>query len=119
MISIEMFAKAIEKKIGVSSDESLRLAEYFMNFFGFDGYCYDHMFIPEERSILYLFQEYNLVKTKHFETRLFNSKLWRYSVWYLRTDEIKAILKYESEEDERNDIYLSLSDDVWKRSENN
>ena len=113
IITIEDLAKALEKKIGLSSEEAEFYANYFMNFFGFDGYFPDSLLMRDERSMLYFFQENEIVDHRVEEYYLRNGRKWRISYWYLREDEIKRILE-EKEEDSLAKLYDPLPDDIWQ-----
>jgi len=122
IITIDEFKAALQNKLGkkgISPEHIDKLAEYIMNFFGFNDYVEDNKLKTKDRDVFYMLEEEGFLTTSREEVTLQKGKVWRIHYWILKK---KQILKYaeESETEEKVDefaIYGDLEDDVWHRHE--
>ena len=112
--------RAIQKRIGMQEENAKKMAEYVLNFFGYDNEQLDNRLNPDDRTVFYILEENGILSTKEEENTLYDGRLWRSNYWILRHDKIKEILnektKAEIEQKVEEDVYSELSDDVWERS---
>jgi hypothetical protein len=116
------FKAALQNKLGkkgISPEHIQKLAEYIMNFFGFNDYVEDNKLKTKDRDVFYMLEEEGFLTTMREEVTLQKGKVWRIHYWKLKKNQI---LKYAKEEDveEKVDeyaVYGDLSDDIWHRHE--
>ena len=122
IITIDEFRAALQNKLGkrgISEEHIEKLAEYIMNFFGFNDYVEDNKLKTKDRDVFYMLEEEGFLTTSREEVTLQKGKVWRIHYWKLKK---KQILKYAEgeEEEEKEDeysVYEDLEDDVWHRHE--
>jgi len=123
MITIGILAKAIQNcvdKKGLEYDETMRMAEHVMNFFGFNERILDNILEPEDRDAFYTLEEYGLLVTEREETTLYYGREWRVHYWRLKRDRIMTLAKYGESEKQRMriedySVYDEIPEDVWRR----
>jgi hypothetical protein len=122
LITIDDFKAALQNKLGkkgISEEHIAKLAEYIMNFFGYDDYVEDNRLKTKDRDVFYMLEEEGFLTTMREEVTLQKGKVWRIHYWKLKK---KDILKFAQQEDveEKVDeyaVYSDLEDDVWHRHE--
>ncbi len=127
MITIGVLAKAIRNcvdKKGLEYDETVRMAEHVMNFFGFNERILDNILEPEDRDAFYTLEEYGLLVTEREETTLYDGREWRVHYWKLKKDVIMNLTNHgEPEKRKRRtedySFYDEIPEDIWKRESNN
>lgn len=122
IITIDDFKAALQFKLGkkgISPEHISKLAEYIMNFFGFNDYVEDNKLKTKDRDVFYMLEEEGFLTTMREEVTLQKGKVWRIHYWKLKKDQIlKFAHAVEPEEEEKEyDVYEELSDDVWHRHE--
>jgi len=123
MITIGVLAKAIQNcvdKKGLEYDETVKMAEHVMNFFGFNERILDNILEPEDRDAFYTLEEYGLLVTEREETTLYDGREWRVHYWRLKRDRIMTLSKYDISEKqgrriEDYSVYDEIPEDVWRR----
>jgi len=123
MITIGDLAKAIQNcvdKKGLEYDETVKMAEHVMNFFGFNERILDNILEPEDRDAFYTLEEYGLLVTEREETTLYDGREWRVHYWRLKRDRIMTLSKYDISEKqgrriEDYSVYDEIPEDVWRR----
>ncbi len=109
IVTYETLYKVLKKllsKRGLSDDDIKQLAEYIVNFFGYNDRIVDNVLTPADREVFYTLEEIGILKTYEEEITVSKSKLWRVHYWIYRMNNIKKILKEEEEEETSpEDIY--------------
>jgi len=111
----------LDKK-GMSRENINKLAEYLMNFFGYDDYVSDNKLHPKDRDVFYMLEEEGLLRTLRDEVTIQKGKVWRIHYWVLRKNDILKLAKLKpikapKESDYK--IYDDLSEDVWHKHHEN
>ena len=119
VVTLNDLQKALTYKLdkkGMSKENINKLAEYLMNFFGFDDYVSDNKLNAKDRDVFYMLEEEGLLHTLRDEVTIQKGKVWRIHYWVLRKEDILKLAKLEPIEDDDDDefkIYDDISDDVW------
>ena len=120
VITIEKLRKALEFKLdkkGMSKENIDKLAEYLLNFFGYDDYVSDNKLNAKDRDVFYMLEEEGLLKTLRDEVTIQKGKVWRIHYWVLKRHEILKLAKSKRVEEPKKDkyqIYDDLSEDIWQ-----
>ena len=110
-------ANTLGKK-GMSIENIKKLAEYLMNFFGFNDYIIDNILNSKDRDVFYMLEEEGLLKTEREEVNIKKGKNWRIHYWILNKEKIYQFanaVEPEEEEEEVYAVYDDLSDEIWQR----
>lgn len=130
IVTLDDLSKAIANRVGVDVEEARRDAGFVLDIFGFDDRVIDNVLDPEDRQLFYILEEEGMLATEREETTLYDGREWRTHYWQLKKE---IILKYASEknkpqlktilldkkqpipiiEDNSDDIYDQLEDDIW------
>ncbi|UCG70736.1 MAG: hypothetical protein JSV09_06960 [Thermoplasmata archaeon] len=104
-------------KKGMEKEEIKKLAEYVMNFFGFDDTISDNLLKAKDRDVFYTLQDVGILTTFQDQITIKKGKIWRIHYWVLKKGEILRLanLKEEKKTGEDYTIYNEISDDVWSR----
>ena len=119
VVTLEILQKALAFKLdkkGLSRDNINKLAEYLMNFFGFDDYVSDNKLNAKDRDVFYMLEEEGLLRTLRDEVTIQKGKIWRIHYWVLKKNEIFKLAKLKPVKEEKEDtykIYDDLSDEIW------
>jgi hypothetical protein len=119
VVTLDDLQKALAFKLdkkGMTRENINKLAEYLMNFFGFDDYVSDNKLNPKDRDVFYMLEEEGLLRTLRDEVTIQKGKVWRIHYWVLMKTEILRLAKLKPiEEVEENEykIYDDLSEDLW------
>ncbi|MEM5772024.1 MAG: DUF6015 family protein [Candidatus Aenigmatarchaeota archaeon] len=129
LITPEILGTAIYNALNTSGNfsdkkECYDIAQRIMNLFGFENEVLDNILENGERSIFYLLEEFEILKSKHLDTIIPYDlgKTWRINLWKLNPEKIKEYfnLNVNSNGKEKNsefeNIYNFLSEDAWKRN---
>jgi hypothetical protein len=122
MITIDDFRAALQNKLGkkgISEEHITKLAEYIMNFFGYDDYVEDNRLKTKDRDVFYMLEEEGFLTTMREEVTLQKGKVWRIHYWKLKKDQILKFANEEEPEVEVDEfsVYSDLDDDIWHRHE--
>lgn len=99
-----------------------QMAEFILDFFGFEEYVLDNALTPRDRDIFYILENVGLLKTVMEETTIHKGKTWRIHYWVLNRERISQLLsKAEcvgepTEENPEREVYEGLSDRAWTRN---
>jgi hypothetical protein len=121
VVTLENLQKALAFKLekkGMSKENIDKLAEYLMNFFGFDDYVSDNKLNPKDRDVFYMLEEEGLLRTLRDEVTIQKGKVWRIHYWVLMKKEILRLAKLkpvEEEKEEEYKIYDDLSEEIWQK----
>jgi hypothetical protein len=104
-------------KKGMDKEEIRKLAEYVMNFFGFDDTISDNLLKARDRDVFYTLQDVGILTTFQDQITIKKGKIWRIHYWVLKKNEILRLANLVEEEKTGDDytIYSEISDDVWSR----
>ena len=123
ILTREDLALAMKNSLGKKgmSDENIEnLAEYLLNFFGFNDYVIDNALNSKDRDVFYMLEEEGLLSTTRDEITIQKGKIWRIHYWVLRKDKILKLARETPPQEkvkEPDSVYASLSDDAWRRTE--
>lgn len=113
MITVEKLARAVEKKLGLQKEEAESIAGQVMAYFGFNNRIVDNIIERSDRKLFYMLQEAGFLNSSWETLTLHNGKNWRIYYWYFSEQKITECLAEQQEEEE--DIYETVPDDVWGR----
>ncbi len=125
ILTLDILKKALSFKLdkkGMSRENIEKLAEYLMNFFGYDDYVSDNKLNSKDRDVFYMLEEEGLLKTLRDEVTIQKGKVWRIHYWVLRKNEIMRLAKakrVEIDQEDKYKIYEDLSEDVWQTHHQN
>ena len=120
VVTLDDLEKALAFKLdkkGMSQDNIHKLAEYLLNFFGYDDYVSDNKLNPKDRDVFYMLEEEGLLRTLRDEVTIQKGKVWRIHYWVLIKKEILRLAKMKppvEEKEEEYKIYDEISDDLWQ-----
>ncbi|WP_455391966.1 DUF6015 family protein [[Eubacterium] cellulosolvens] len=120
VLTLEDLRKALAFKLyrkGMSKENIDKLAEYLMNFFGYDDYVSDNKLNAKDRDVFYMLEEEGLLKTLRDEVTIQKGKVWRIHYWVLKKNEIIKLAnakRVEKTEEDKYQIYDDLSEEVWQ-----
>ena len=103
---------------GISEPDTDKLADYLMNFFGFEDYIIDNVLDAEDRDVFYTLEEEGLLRTEREEIYLLKGKMWRIHYWILRKRDILALARGktaapEKAEENYASVYSQMGEEVW------
>ena len=106
-------------KKGMSQEECKKLAEYVMNFFGFEDMVSDNLLKARDRDVFYMLQDVGILSTFQDQITIKKGKIWRIHYWVLKKRDILelAIQEDEDEGEDKYNIYQEMSDDMWVHDE--
>lgn len=127
IITLNDLSKAILNRLGVNRKEAHRVAGFILDLFGYEERIIDNILDIEDRQLFYLLEEEGMLISGREETTLYNGREWLTHYWQLNKN---AILKYAKNGGKRsrsvsstkkqtmkmskeNNIYNSLSKDMW------
>ena len=104
-------------KKGMPEDEIKKLANYVMNFFGFDDTVSDNLLKAKDRDVFYTLQDVGILTTFQDQITIKKGKIWRIHYWVLKKNDIIKLANMEEKEDTGGEyaIYDEISNDVWNR----
>ncbi|QLH74044.1 MAG: hypothetical protein HPY73_00290 [Methanomassiliicoccales archaeon] len=121
VVSMEDVISALKNTLGrkgMTEEDIVKLAEYLMSFFGFEGEVIDNRLTSEDRDVFYMLEEEGFLTTTQEEVHLKKGKLWRIHYWILKKDQILRLAKRSKEEraesDDASAVYAQMGDDIWK-----
>ena len=105
-------------KKGMEKEEVKKLAEYVMNFFGFEDTISDNLLKAKDRDVFYTLQDVGILTTFQDQITIKKGKIWRIHYWVLKKRDIirLANLVDEVKSKEEYAIYDDISNDVWSRN---
>jgi hypothetical protein len=125
VISIEMVKTALGELFCNREETDQRwidqMAQFVMDFFGFEDRILDNKLTPRDRDIFYMLEGVDLLKTEMEEATIQKGKIWRIHYWVLNRDKISELVNKEGVVDETREeiseetIYDKLSDQFWYR----
>jgi hypothetical protein len=133
IITLNDLSKAILHRLGVNKQEARRIAGFILDIFGYEDRVIDNVLDLEDRQLFYILEEEGMMTSGREETILYNGREWLTHYWQLKRN---IILKYAKNGKKRikndefskstdmkfsnyNNIYDSLSKDVWNARKTN
>ena len=127
IITLNDLAKALVNRVGIKKEKAMRIAEFVLDLFGYDDRIIDNVLEPDDRQLFYILESEGMLTTGREVTMLNNGREWLTHYWQLNRN---TILKYAKNGGKRsrnvpsikrqtikiskgNDIYSSLSKDMW------
>jgi len=114
-------SKLFDQSVGADKEWVEQIAEFVMDFFGYEERILDNRLTPKDRDVFYMLEGLGLLKTEMEEATIQKGKIWRIHYWILNTEKIKDLVK-DSPELEKDDefmkegsVYDNLSDMVWSQ----
>lgn len=98
-----------------------QIAEFVMDFFGFEERILDNRLTPKDRDVFYMLEGMGLLKTEMEEATIQKGKIWRIHYWILNTEKIQELVSEEPDiekDDEylkEGSVYENLSDNLWNQ----
>jgi len=128
VVTLENMRQALRTVLGgkgISGPDTDKLADYLMNFFGFEDYIIDNVLDAEDRDVFYTLEEESILRTEREEIYLLKGKMWRIHYWILRKRDILSFARGKVEapqkiEETYTSIYNQVGAEVWasRSSEN-
>ena len=115
----EALRKVFLKEPGKDEDWIKQMAEFIMDFFGYEDIVLDNTLTPRDRDIFYILEGSGLLKTEMEETTIHKGKSWRIHYWILNKERIIDIASGKKNDgkdasgDSDRDLYEGLSENVW------
>jgi DNA-binding transcriptional regulator PaaX len=121
MVTLEMLRKAFRNSLGkrgMAAEEIDNLAEYVINFFGYNEYVIDNKLEPKDRDVFYMLEEEGILTTLRDEVTIQKGKVWRIHFWILNAKRIEELAKKKDEvkKPEEFKVYDNLAEDIWDRN---
>ncbi len=121
-ISLDILTKALMNSLGkkgMDATEVSKLAEYVLDFFGFDDAIIDNMLKAKDRDVFYMLEEEGFLSTFQDTIVIKKGKTWRIHYWVLKKDQIiklsQDVKEPEQEKVGKYDFYSDIPEDVWNR----
>ncbi len=117
IVTYEILYNVLKKLLGKKMEEEdiKQLAEYVINFFGYEDRIIDNILTPADRDVFYYLEELEIVKPMEEEITISKGKLWRIHYWVYRKDKIEEILKRKEEpekEESPEEFYKKLFEEI-------
>lgn len=127
IITLNDLSKAILNRLGVDRKEAQRVAGFILDLFGYEERIIDNILEIEDRQLFYLLEEEGILISGREETTLYNGREWLTHYWQLnrntilkyakngwkRSRSVSSTKKQIMEMSNENNIYNSLSKDMW------
>lgn len=125
VITLKMMTDAIERKLGIKSQQAKKMAIFIMDAFGYETRIIDNILSTNERQVFYMLEGEGLLCTSREQTRLYDGRAWMTHYWKLNTTAIKyyskqntpQIMKKRIEKKKiiknPSTIYNTLSEEKW------
>ncbi len=120
IVTYEILYKVLKKLLGhkLENKDIKDLAEYVINFFGYQDRIIDNMLTPADRDVFYYLEELEIVKPLEEEITISKGKLWRIHYWVYRKDKIEEFLNENLEEEKEEtpeDFYKKLFEEMEEK----
>ncbi|UCD14234.1 MAG: hypothetical protein JSW60_02140 [Thermoplasmatales archaeon] len=127
IITLNELSKAIIHRLGINKKEAQKIAGYILDIFGYEDRVIDNILDVEERQLFYILEEEGMLTSGREETTLYNGREWLTHYWQLNRNSILKFAKnggktignvgatrgVSIEASKENNIYSSLSKDMW------
>ena len=119
-VSKEVLARALKNTLGTKGlpDEAITgLAEYLLEFFGFNEVISDSMLNASDRDIFYMLEDEGILSTDMDEVPVKHGKRWQIHYWKLKVETILALAELEEEEEKQDESSIYDNEELWEREE--
>ena len=115
MITMDLMRQALVNTFNgrMSEMEAANLAEFVMNFFGYNDRILDNYLESGDRNIFYMLEDEGLLHATQQEISIKVGQRWRLNFWVLKTQEIRERATCPCVKEE-SFTFQSLYEDVWK-----
>ncbi|NLT36658.1 MAG: hypothetical protein GXX95_00660 [Methanomassiliicoccus sp.] len=121
-LTLEELALAIKRTIDehdMPNEVAQELAHRILNFFGHGERVVDNMLEPVDRDAFYMLEDAGILTTEMEQITLYDGREWRIHYWLFRKERIRELIENKAAADEDTDkesVYDSLTEDVWKHT---
>ena len=119
-VTRDVLVRALKNTLGMKGlpDEAINgLAEYLLEFFGFNEVISDAILNASDRDIFYMLEDEGILSTEMDEVPVKHGKRWQIHYWRLRVDTILALAEIEEEEEEESEENIYDDDSLWERGD--
>ena len=125
LITVEVLKEALRnvfhEKEPVEDEWIESIAQFIMDFFGYETRILDNDLTSKDRDIFYMLEGLGVLKTEMEEATIQKGKVWRIHYWILNNQRIVELSQDKGTKcyDEKceDDLYNSLSEKIWSRKE--
>lgn len=124
LVTIENLKTALSKVLGnrggVDADWIDQVAQFIMDFFGYEDRILDNRLTPKDRDVFYMLEGLDLLKTEMEEATIQKGKIWRIHYWILNREKIKTLVEENKDNNVDEDflkegtVYDNISDSMWE-----
>lgn len=113
-------SRSLGNRGGVDAEWIDQVAQFIMDFFGYEERILDNRLTPKDRDVFYMLEGMDLLKTEMEEATIQKGKIWRIHYWILNRDKIISLVAMDGEEangspsSKEGTIYDSISDSMWE-----
>ncbi|VVB59504.1 Uncharacterised protein [uncultured archaeon] len=129
LVTLNILAKAIQRKLNVNEKEARQYAEIVMDMFGYDDCIIDNMLDHSDRRLFYRLESEGILNTRRDEALLCDGTIWRIRYWEFQKDSIFSSEMNKTERSIRiknstvpsynpQNIYSSLPETAWTTRKN-
>jgi hypothetical protein len=129
LVTINVLAKAIQRKLNITEDEARKYAMIVMDIFGYDDSIIDNVLDHQDRKLFYRLQEEGLLNAHREDVILCNGKSWRIHYWILQKHEIFPYIPMNQGREtstknkgapsyKQQNIYSALPEKAWAARKN-
>jgi hypothetical protein len=119
-VSKEVLARALRNTLGTKGlpEEAITcLAEYLLEFFGFNEVISDSMLTASDRDIFYMLEDEGILSTDMDEVPVKHGKRWQIHYWKLKVETILALAELEEGEEKQDESNIYDNEELWEREE--
>jgi hypothetical protein len=114
MITVDVLASAIARRLGRSPEAARADAIRILNYFGFRTRIIDNAIHPEDRKLFYELHDAGLLQSTWEAVLLMNGRSWRIFYWELHEADLTRSAPEGSAEE--TPLYKRLPAEAWGRA---
>ncbi len=118
-VSKKILTEALRNTLGTKGlpeEATVGLAEYLLEFFGFNEVISDAVLTASDRDIFYMLEDEGILSTDMDEVPVKHGKRWQIHYWRLRVETILEYAKLEEEEKkEEGTTNIYDNEELWER----
>ena len=129
LVTMNVLAKAIQRKLNVTGDEARKYAMIVMDHFGYDDSIIDNILDHRDRKLFYQLQTSGILNAQQDEVILCSGKSWRIHYWMLQKHAIFPFIPMNpgrvtstknkgAPSYKKHTIYSSLPEKAWAARKN-
>ena len=119
-VSKEVLASALRNTLGtrgLPEEAIVGLAEYLLEFFGFNEVISDSMLNASDRDIFYMLEDEGILGTDMDEVPVKHGKRWQIHYWRLRVETILALAEIDEKDEVVEETSIYDNEELWEREE--